>query len=187
MFHLKASTSLLCSVFLLGTLGSFSPDARAARRAPKRISIDLKDAEVHNVLRLLSDVSGTNIVVSEAVKGKVTLKLKNVPWTRALQVVLRSKSLGMVQEGNIIEVDTLERINARVKQRAELAALRTQTGALVTVMLPLSYAKAADVAKLVQPMLTERGSVSIDARTNTLIVTDVARNAGRVRALVGRR
>ncbi len=184
MPRFRVSSLVFCSMLLLGGLCSSSA---SAARTPKKISIDLKDAEIHNVLRLLSDVSGANIVVSEAVKGKVTLKLKNVAWTRALQVVLRSKSLGMVQEGNIIEVDTLERINARVKLRAELAALRTQSGALVTVMLPLSYAKAADIAKLVQPMLTERGSVSIDARTNTLIVTDVAHNAGRVRALVGRR
>src|SRR5688572_21553012 len=94
-----------------------------AAPAPKRISLDVKDAELHNVLRLLADTGRVNIVVPDDVKGKVTIKLRNVPWTEALDVILRSKGLGREQQGGVIQVDTLERIVKRQRDQAELSKL----------------------------------------------------------------
>src|SRR5262245_1975781 len=87
---------------------------------PRRISIDIKDADIHNVLRLIADAGKVNIVVPDDVKGRVTIKLRNVPWTEALDVILRSKGLGREKTGSVIQVDTLERILAREKARIEL-------------------------------------------------------------------
>ena len=88
----------------------------------KRITIDLLDAEIRNVLRFLSDVSGKNIVVAEGVSGSVTLKLKNVPWDQALAVILKVKGLGMEQRGSIIRVATLAQLQAEEGRGGERQA-----------------------------------------------------------------
>ena len=157
-----------------------------AAPSTKRINLDVKDADLHNVLRLLADVGRINIVVADDVKGKVTVRLTNVPWTEALDVVLAAKGLGKEKVGSVIHVDTLERIIARDKTRAELAATRQEAAPLVTVMIPVNYTTAESLRPIVQSMLTPRGKVIVDARTNTLIVTDAAENVDRVRSSLGK-
>lgn len=158
----------------------------AARPAPaKRINLDVQDADVHNVLRLLADTGAINIVVPDHVKGRVTLKLRNVPWTEALDVVLRSKGLGQERSGNVVHIDTLENIQRRLEAKAAIREAKKGTAELMTVMIPLRYAKAADLQPIVQSMLSERGRVVIDKRTNMLIVTDVVHNVDRVRRTLG--
>jgi len=150
----------------------------------KPISIDVKDADVHNVLRLLADVGQINLVVSDSVSGRVTLKLKNVPWHQALDVVLKARGLGQERNGNVIQVDTLEAFAHRAELEAKMRASEVALAPLITVLIPLSYARAAEIQPLVASRLSARGSVAIDVRTNTLIVTDVASNVDAARRIV---
>jgi type IV pilus assembly protein PilQ len=150
----------------------------AAPLPVRRISIDIKDGDIHNVMRLLADAGHINLVIPDEVQGRITLHLADVPWDEALGIVLRTKGLGMERSGNVIQVDTEERILERTRKRAEIANARKATAPLVTILIPLSHAKAADLKPIVASMLTDRGRVEIDARTNTLIVTDVAAETG---------
>ena len=172
-------TCMQLYVVALATLFSANP------AADRRLSLDVKDADVHNVIRLLADTGKVNIVVPEEVKGRVTLKLVNVRWTDALDVVLRSKGLGKERSGNVIYVDTLERISERLSKQAEIAESQQGSAELLTVMIPLNYARASEMKPLVASMLTPRGTVAVVVRTNVLIVTDVAHNVARVRKQLG--
>ena len=157
---------------------------RTRRYSGRRIDLDFKEADIHNILRLLADVGGVNIVTSDDVSGTVTLRMRNVPWDMALDVILQAKGLGMVRRGNLIRVAPLEQLEkereaaiARRKQQQQLAPLETR-------LVPVSYAKAADLQARAQELLSERGSVSVDERTNMLIVRDIAQNLDDIEALV---
>ncbi len=150
----------------------------------RRIDLDLKDADIHNVLRLLADVGRVNIVTSDNVSGTITIKMRNVPWDQALEVVLQSKNLGVVRQGNLLRVAPLadlekerEMAIARRKQELELAPV-------VTRLVPVSYAQANDVSVRAREMLSPRGSIAVDERTNVLIVRDVEANLNQVEELV---
>ncbi len=150
----------------------------------RRIDLDFKDADVHNILRLLADVGKVNIVTADDVSGSVTIKMKNVPWDQALDVVLQAKNLGMVRTGNLIRVakaDALEKERemaiAKKKQELELAPIETR-------LIPVSYADAAALATKAAELKSPRGSITIDERTNVLIVRDVAGNLDQIEALV---
>ena len=159
--------------------------ARARRRySGRRVDLDFKDADIHNILRLLADVGGVNIVTADDVTGAVTIRMRNVPWDQALDVILQAKGLGMVRRGNLIRVaplETLEREReaaiARQKQQEQLAPLETR-------LVPVSYANATELSPRVQELLSERGSVSVDERTNVLIVRDIVDQLDDVEELV---
>lgn len=157
-----------------------------AAAPPRKISLDVKDADLHNVMRLLADAGKVNIVVPDDVKGRVTIKLRDVPWTEALDVILRSKGLGREMIGSVVQVDTLERILARDRARIEMNKAQVEAAEPITVLIPLSYANANELKALVQSMLSPKGSVAVDARTNTLIVTDVPERIDRVQDAVAR-
>lgn len=143
----------------------------------KKITLDLQNAEVGNVLRLLADVSGKNFVYGEEVKGKVTLKLREVPWDQALEVILKTKGLGMKQSGNVIRVATLEALHQEELDALDLHEQRMLRGPLTTRVIPVNYARAQEMAAHLKLLLSPRGSVSVDERTNTLIVRDVKGSA----------
>lgn len=159
--------------------------ARDGRRyRGRRIDLDFHNADIHNILRLLAEVGGVNIVTGDDVSGSVTIRMRNVPWDQALDVILQAKGLGMVRRGNLIRVaplSTLEKERelqiARQKQQVELAPLETR-------LIPVSYATAANLSPRVQELLTNRGSVSVDERTNVLIVRDVIENLDDIEELV---
>ncbi|MFW6049992.1 MAG: type IV pilus secretin PilQ [Myxococcota bacterium] len=159
--------------------------ARTRRRySGRRIDLDFKDADIHNILRLLAEVGGVNVVTSDDVSGAVTIRMRNVPWDQALDVILQAKGLGMVRRGNLIRVAPLESLEkereaaiARRKQQEQLAPLETR-------LVPVSYAGAENLRPQVKDMLSERGTVSIDERTNVLIVRDIAESLDDVEALV---
>lgn len=153
------------------------------RYSGRRIDMDFKDADVHNVLRLLADTGRVNIVAADNVSGAVTIRMRNVPWDQALDVVLQAKNLGMDRRGNIIRVAPqadLERERemaiARRKQELQLAPLETR-------LIPVSYAEAAELQVRARELLSGRGSVSVDERTNVMIVRDVAGNLDQVEEL----
>lgn len=150
----------------------------------RRIDLDLKDADIHNVLRLISDVGRVNIVTADTVTGTVTIRMRDVPWDAALETVLQAKGLGMVRQGNMIRVAPLADLN---KER-ELAIARRkadlQLAPLETRLIPVNYADAADMQDRSKDMLSPRGTIAVDERTNVLIVRDVAGNLNQIEELV---
>jgi type IV pilus assembly protein PilQ len=150
----------------------------------RRISLDFQEAEISSVLRLIADVSGLNMVVGEGVKAKVTLKLLNVPWDQALDLILKLNQLGQIREGNIIWIDTLANI-ARQKEevtKAKDATVRAEP--LISRILYLNYAEPAKAIDVVKSNLSPRGEVKTDLRTNSLIVRDIEENLIKVTNLM---
>jgi len=155
----------------------------------ERLTLNFQDIETRAVLQLLADTSGQNMVISDTVRGNVTLRLQNVPWDQALDIVMRTKGLDMRQEGNVILVAPAAEIAARER---ELLAARKEVlelSPLRTEYLQVNYAKATDLAALIKKgaensLLSERGSVAIDDRTNTLLLQDTAERLADIRRLV---
>lgn len=145
----------------------------AFAKAPRRISLELHDADLHSVLRLFAEVGRFNLVTSEEVSGKVTLRLRNVPWDEAFRAVVASKGLGVEQTGSIVRVAPLARLAEEAEARRRLQDAELAARPLTVRLIPVSYASAEELARQVKPLLSPRGSVSVDARTNTLIVRDV--------------
>ena len=156
----------------------------------ERLTLSFQDIETRAVLQLLADVSGRNIVVSDTVQGNVTLRLQNVPWDQALDIVLATKGLDMRENGGVIIVAPAEEIVAREKADLESRQQILALEPLVSEYIQVNYAKASDLAELLtganteNSLLSERGSVGIDDRTNTLLVQDVASGIAEIRRLV---
>jgi type IV pilus assembly protein PilQ len=143
----------------------------------RTVTIDVMNAELQNVVRLIAEVSGKNVVMSDDVKGKVTIKLKNVGWREALHAIARTHGCGVVEEGNIIWVAPQSLLDAEEQAALDAAATAALKGPLHTRVLQLNNARAEDMAKLVEGLLTPRGTVTFDARTNTLIIRDIRTSA----------
>ncbi|MFQ5736632.1 MAG: type IV pilus secretin PilQ [Thermodesulfobacteriota bacterium] len=139
----------------------------------KKIDIDMMDANVRDVLRLLAEISNLNIIASDDVTGSISLRLKGVPWDQAFDIILKSKGLDSIMEGNVIRVAPAARI--RRERESHLASRKAQQKLedLEIEFVPVNYAKATDLVKQIQDVLTERGTVNSDVRTNTLIIKDV--------------
>jgi len=170
--------------------GAFLPGAtamqqRAARRfAGRRIDLDLKDADIHNVFRIIADVGRVNIVAADNVKGSVTIRMRNVPWDQALDTILQAKKLGMVRKGNIIRVAEMADLNkerelAIARRKSELALAPIETR-----LIPISYAHAADLQDRAKDLLSPRGTLAVDERTNVIIARDVGGNLNQVEELI---
>ncbi len=156
----------------------------------ERLTLNFQDIETRAVLQLLADASGQNIVVSDSVQGSVTLRLQNVPWDQALDIVLRTKGLDKRRNDNVIIVAPTEELAAR--EKAELAARQDvqDLAPLRSEYLQVNYAKAADLAELIKTqgsggLLSKRGSVTVDERTNTLLLQDSSDRLEDIRRLVG--
>ena len=172
------------------------PRAKAAAQAQKdkvytgeRLTLNFQDIDVRAVLQLLADTSGQNIVVSDSVKGRVTLRLQNVPWDQALDIVLRTKGLDMRRKDSVIMVAPQAELAEH--EKAELAAQKDiqELAPLRTEFLQVNYAKASDIARLVKStgggsLLSARGNVTVDDRTNTLLVQDTAEQLTAIRNMV---
>jgi type IV pilus assembly protein PilQ len=168
------------------TTGGFDEDREYTG---ERLTLNFQDLETRAVLQLIADFSGLNIVVSDTVQGSVTLRLQNVPWDQALDIVMTTKGLDMRRNGNVIIVAPAEEIAAR--EQAELEALQAMQTLepLRSEFIQVNYAKAAELAELIQgegenSLLSERGNVAIDERTNTLLVNDTATSLANIRRLV---
>jgi type IV pilus assembly protein PilQ len=156
----------------------------------ERLTLNFQDIETRAVLQLLAETSGQNIVVSDTVQGSVTLRLQNVPWDQALDIVMRTKGLDKRQEGNVIYVAPAEELAAREKQLLESQKSLVELSPVRTEYLQVNYAKASDLASLIRSqgrgssLLSERGSLSIDERTNTLLLQDTSDRLADIRRLV---
>jgi len=156
----------------------------------ERLTLNFQDIDVRAVLQLLADTSGQNIVVSDSVQGSVTLRLQNVPWDQALEIVMRSKGLAMRKRDNVIMVGPADELASR--EKAELQARKDvdDLAPLRSEYIQINYAKAADLAGLIKgktgnSLLSGRGSVAIDERTNTLLLQDSAERIADIRRLIG--
>jgi type IV pilus assembly protein PilQ len=154
----------------------------------ERLSLNFQDIEVRSVLQLIADFTGINVVVSDTVRGSLTLRLKNVPWDQALDIILKTKGLAMRQSGNVMLVAPSEEIAAREKLELESQKQIEELEPLYSEFIQVNYAKATDLASLLKStdttLMSDRGMVTTDERTNTLLVQDTASKLVEIRQLV---
>jgi type IV pilus assembly protein PilQ len=150
----------------------------------RRISLDFKDADLMNILRLIAEVSNLNVIAGDDVKGKLTIRLVNVPWDQALDVILETKGLGMVKVGNIIRVAPKEVLAAEREAQQKAALQMEEMIALQTKIIPINFAAASDLQSQVKSVLSSRGTVEVDKRTNSVIVKDIPRKLEEVARLL---
>ncbi len=147
--------------------------------------LEIKNSDIQDVLRLIARTSGYNIVIGDDVQGKIgTLSLNHLPWDQAFTLVLQSKKLGFVREGNVLRVSTTASLRAEKEEAAAVEQASEKVEPIKTVLLPLSYAKAGDLAPRAKTFLTPRGAVETDVRTNTVIIKDIEKVVTRVQKLL---
>ncbi|EKO3956797.1 type IV pilus secretin PilQ [Vibrio fluvialis] len=155
----------------------------------KLISINFQDIPVRNVLQLIADYNEFNLVVSDSVRGNLTLRLDGVPWQQVLDIILQVKGLDKRVDGNVILVAPKEELDLREKQQLEKARIAEELGDLQSDILIINFAKASDIAQMIGGdgavnMLSERGSISIDERTNALLIRELPENIAVIRDIV---
>jgi type IV pilus assembly protein PilQ len=150
----------------------------------RRITLDFHDIEIRNLLRLIADVSKKNVVVADGVTGKVTVSLRNVPWDQALDIILKAKGLDKEEIGNVIRVAPFDVIAKEQQARADAAKARAPLIPLKVRIIPVNFAAASAIQPQVKDVLSERGTVTIDERTNVLIVKDTQEALARAEGLV---
>jgi type IV pilus assembly protein PilQ len=149
------------------------------------INLDFKDGDLQDIFRLFADISGLNVVVNPGISGKVTLKLTEVPWDRALDLILKTNGLGMTLDGNVIRIARLTDLQKEEEDLRKLKENQALAGDLIVWRKSLSYAKAEALQPTVQKVaLSARGSITLDARTNTMIITDLPSNVDKARDLI---
>ena len=158
--------------------------AQVGRYTGRRVDLDFKDADIHNILRLLADVGRVNIVTADDVQGNITIRMRNVPWDQALDVVLQAKGLGMVRQGNLIRVAPLAQLQKERELRAAAAKAEFELTPLETRLIPISYAQADEMQARAKDLLSPRGSIAVDERTNVLIARDITGNLNNIEELV---
>ncbi len=156
----------------------------------ERLSLNFQNIEVRAVLQLIADFTGMNLVTSDTVTGSVTLRLQNVPWDQALDIILKTKGLGMRKTGNLMFIAPAQEIAAREKTELEAKQQLQEIEPLFSEMIQINYAKADGIAALLKGQenshMSTRGSVSIDARTNTLLIQDTASSLEEIHKLVAK-
>ncbi len=163
-----------------------SAAGRRARYVGRRVSFEFKDIDIHNLLRIIAEVSKKNIVVADNVSGKVTIKLRNVPWDQALDLILKSKGLDKDESGNIIRVAPLKELEEERKIVAQAEQDAMERAPLKVRLIPVNYAVAGTIAEKVKDLLTKRGTMNVDQRTNVIIVKDTVEALARAEGLVRR-
>lgn len=173
-----------------------TPEQQEARRTAEgrysgeRLSLSFQDIEVRAVLQLIADFTGLNMVVSDTVSGNITLRLQDVPWDQALDIILKTRGLDVRKQGNVMLVAPAAEIAAREQLEMESQRQAQELAPLHSEFIQVNYAKASDLASLIKSdqasLLSPRGNVKIDPRTNTLIVQDTAANLNQIRTLVQR-
>ena len=163
-----------------------------------KISLDFKDADIHNIFRLIAEVSSLNVITSEDVKGKITIRLVNVPWDQALDVILATKNLIKIEEGNVLRITTIDtlRKEREERQKEEEALLKTRDTKLKLEepgrkIIKVNFSDVGDLQKLImekeregRSLLSPQGTIKADKRTGTLIVQDVRSNLEEIAQLI---
>ncbi|TAM10659.1 MAG: type IV pilus secretin PilQ [Nevskiaceae bacterium] len=163
-------------------------DREHPRYTGQKISLDFQKIDIRALLQIVADVAQANMVVSDAVKGDIAIRLDDVPWDQALAIILQSKGLGQRRQGNVIFVAPLAEMDARRKAELESQKQVTELAPLRSELMQINYAKAEDIAKLLKDqnnsILSERGHVTVDSRTNTLLVLDTADKLADIHSLI---
>lgn len=180
----------------------YTPNQRRQRQkkeisySGEKLSLNFQDIEVRSVLQLIADFTGLNVVVSDSVNGNLTLRLKNVPWDQALDIIMRTKGLAKRQEGNVLLIAPAEEIAQRERAALESSKEKQELSPLRTEIISLNYADAQEMADLLRAqgntngkdssnsILSDRGSVTIDRRTNNLLVHETAEKLDEIRAMI---
>ena len=152
--------------------------------AGRKLSLDFKDADIKNILRLIAEVSNLNVIAADDVTGKITMRLVDVPWDQALEIILQSRSLGMTRVGNVVRIAPLDTLKKEIQSELEAKRSKERLEDLVMELVPVNYAAAKEILPQVKSVLSDRGDVKVDERTNTLIVKDIARSIPGVKGLV---
>jgi type IV pilus assembly protein PilQ len=150
----------------------------------RKLSLDFKDADIKNILRLIAEVSNLNIIAGDDVAGKITMRLVDVPWDQALEIILQSKSLGMTKVGNVVRIAPREALKREIQAELEARRVKERVEDLVVELIPVNYATAEEIIKPVKNVMSERGVVEFDKRTNTLIIKDISGKIPAVKNLV---
>ncbi|OLQ86750.1 fimbrial protein [Vibrio ponticus] len=155
----------------------------------KNMSINFQDVPVRNVLQLIAQYNGFNLVMADSVSGNISLRLDEVPWTQILDVILQVKGLAKHVDGNVVIVAPLAEIEQREQIRLEQARLESERVGFQSQIIKVNFANASDIAELVggegvTGMLSERGTVRVDERTNSLLIRDFSTNIDAVREII---
>lgn len=154
----------------------------------EKLSLNFQNIEVRSVLQVIADFTGFNIITGDNVSGNITLRLKDVPWDQALDIIMQTRGLGMRKNGNVIWIAPNEELAAKEKSRLDAELEIADREPLVTQSFAGKYQKAEDLKKLIsdskQPMLSKRGSAVVDARSNTLFVQDTEKNLAKIEKII---
>ncbi len=150
----------------------------------RKISLDLQDADLINVMRLFAEVANLNIILAPDVKGKVTVRMVNVPWDQAMEIILKMNGLGYVREDKILRIGTTGALTKQAEEELKAKEAKKKAEDLITRIVPINYATAATIETTIKKSLSPRGDTVVDARTNTIIVKDIPKNVEDVVSLV---
>jgi type IV pilus assembly protein PilQ len=150
----------------------------------RKLSLDFKDADIKNILRLIAEVSNLNIIAGDEVTGKITMRLVDVPWDQALEIILQSKNLGMSRIGNVVRIAPIEALKREVQSELEARRAKERLEDLVMELIPINYATAKEIMPQVKSILSDRGDIKVDERTNTLIIKDIPKTIPAAKNLV---
>jgi type IV pilus assembly protein PilQ len=156
----------------------------------EKLSLNFQNVEIRNVLQVIADFTGLNIIASDSVSGNITLRLKDVPWDQALDILLQTRNLSMRRDGNVVLIAPVDELAAKEKAALEVVNARNELEPVHTEVIPLSYQRSEDILKLLadakQPLLSKRGSANVDARTNTLFLRDTDARIEEIRRLLSK-
>ena len=169
---MRCTSMALCLVLLLNlSPGHISGATTAPATPPKTISLDVQGTDVRDVLRLLAETGGVNILASGEVQGTITVRLVDVPWEQALEAVLKLTGLAQERQGNVILVAPAERFRSTRQERVQARQAEAQTEPKITHVVPLNYANATQLKATLEKLLGACASIAVDGRTNTLILS----------------
>jgi len=168
------------------TLGSLDTASLigGGKYSGRRISLDLQDADLINVLRLFADVANLNIIIAPDVRGRVTVRMVNIPWDQAMDIILKMNGLGFVLEDNILRVASVAALTKEAEEESKSKEAKKKAEDLVTRMVSINFATAGTINGTLKKSLSSRGETVVDDRTNTIIITDIPKNVNDVLALI---
>ena len=150
----------------------------------RKISLDLQDADLINVMRLFAEVANLNIILSPEVKGRVTVRMVNIPWDQAMDIILKMNGLGYALEDNVLRIASVSALTKEAEDEMRSKEAKKKAEDLITRIVPVNYAKAGEIEPTIKKSLSLRGETVTDTRTNTLIIRDIARNVDEVVSLI---
>lgn len=150
----------------------------------KKISIEVNDAEISDIFKFLSEESGVNFVIADDVKGKISIKLKQVPWDQALVVIMKSKKLGYQRSGQVLRIAKMADLKQEEEDFSKVAKAKQTTLPIEVKIIPVSYAKVDDLLKQISPFLSERGKAIAESRTSAIVISDIQEVIERIKKLI---